>query len=64
METPFISVLYGLFALVPCFFLLLEYFLGARLDPKEPPLVSSPIPYVGHLIGMTRRRTEYLVDLR
>ena len=64
MEGLSSPVLYSFAILVPCLFFLIDYFLGAKLDPKEPPLVPSTIPYVGHLIGMIRRRTRYLVDVR
>ncbi|KAF2815660.1 cytochrome P450 [Mytilinidion resinicola] len=38
----------------------LEYFLKARADPREPPLIPHPyLPFVGHLIGMFRYGAKY-----
>ncbi|KAF2727280.1 cytochrome P450 [Polyplosphaeria fusca] len=34
-----------------------------KIDPREPPVVSSPIPFVGHLVGMMRGGPMYLADL-
>ena len=44
------------FVLVACVVLVILFVIhqhaGRMLDPQEPPLVRSPIPYVGHVIGM------------
>ncbi|KAK8076766.1 hypothetical protein PG994_004038 [Apiospora phragmitis] len=32
-------------------------------DPREPPLASSSLPIVGHLVGMMRSKFNYYVDL-
>jgi hypothetical protein len=29
-------------------------------DPREPPLVSSTIPFVGHLLHMMKSGTNYI----
>ncbi|KAI4172463.1 MAG: hypothetical protein LQ343_003553 [Gyalolechia ehrenbergii] len=39
-------------------------FEAAKQDPKEPPLVSSDVPIIGHLIGLLRHKNEYYVGLR
>jgi hypothetical protein len=38
--------------------------LGNKQDPREPPLVSATIPYIGHVIGMMRKPLSYYVELR
>lgn len=37
---------------------------GFQLDPQEPPLVPSKIPYIGHLIGLMRQPHRYLFELQ
>lgn len=32
-------------------------------DPREPPLAPQSIPFIGHLIGMSRRSFRYYLDL-
>lgn len=32
---------------------------GSRRDPREPPLVPSKIPLIGHLLGQVRYGVEY-----
>ncbi|KAL9105199.1 MAG: hypothetical protein Q9187_008767, partial [Circinaria calcarea] len=44
-------------------YFILEYFMGIKLDPKEPPLISSTIPYVGHIIGLIRNGTRYYAKM-
>lgn len=38
---------------------LLDYFYVPKHHPDEPPVVSHPIPYVGHIIGLLRHGTRY-----
>jgi hypothetical protein len=38
--------------------------LPSSLDPREPPLVTSKIPFIGHAIGMLRKQQRYLEALR
>ena len=33
-------------------------------DPREPPLAPQSIPFVGHIIGLSRRKFNYYVGLR
>jgi hypothetical protein len=42
----------------------LSHFLGTNLDAREPPLASTAIPYIGHVIGMMRSKFNYYVKLR
>lgn len=37
---------------------------GSSPDPREPPLAPQSIPVVGHLIGLSRSKFNYYVDLR
>ena len=34
-------------------------FSSPRLFPNEPPLISSSIPYIGHVLGLLRYGTKY-----
>jgi hypothetical protein len=36
----------------------------SSLDPREPPIAPSKIPFIGHAIGMLRRQQRYLEALR
>ena len=45
-------------------YLLLIYFWGSKLDPKEPPSIPQPIPFIGHLLGLTRYGTQYYARVR
>jgi hypothetical protein len=42
----------------------LSHFLGTKLDPREPPIARTSIPYIGHVIGMMRSKFNYHVELR
>ena len=44
--------------------LLLIYFWGSKLDPKEPPSIPQPIPIIGHLLGLIRHGTQYYAQVR
>lgn len=33
-------------------------------DPREPPMALQSIPIVGHMVGLSRRKFNYYVDLR
>lgn len=35
-----------------------------RMDPREPQLVKSRIPFVGHIIGLLRHQATYHVILQ
>lgn len=37
----------------------IDYFCAPRLSPKEPPLLTHPIPYIGHILGLLRHGTRY-----
>ena len=46
--------------------LVLLWYLTAKekLDPREPPAAPSPIPVIGHVVGLMRRKFNYYVDLK
>lgn len=49
--------------------LLLSYFAISKMfrsghDSREPPLAPQSIPVIGHLIGLSRSKFNYFVDLR
>lgn len=33
-------------------------------DPREPPLAPQAIPMIGHMVGLSRSKFNYYVDLR
>ena len=36
----------------------------ASLDPDEPPIALSGIPFIGHILGFVRHQTGYFEILR
>lgn len=32
---------------------------SVKYDPREPPIISHPIPFVGHIIGMFTHGAKY-----
>jgi hypothetical protein len=51
-------------ALIAAIALLCLRFWPSGLDPKEPHLIPSNIPLIGHAVGMLRRQQRYLEILR
>ncbi len=43
---------------------LLNYYLMPTHDANEPPVVSSSIPYVGHIIGLVQHGSRYFEFMR
>ena len=35
------------------------YFCAPSLSPKEPPLLTHPIPFIGHILGLLQNGTRY-----
>lgn len=33
-------------------------------DPREPPLAPQSIPFIGHMVGLSRSKFNYYVQLR
>ena len=44
--------------------LLLERGLGPQHGRDEPPIVSSRIPFIGHLLGLFTHGTQYFSTMR
>lgn len=57
------SLLVLLGVLVLSFFAARTMF-GSSHDPREPPLAPQSIPIVGHLVGLSRSKFNYYVELR
>lgn len=49
----------GCVAALSCLILLLSKAIRPVYDPREPPLISHPLPIIGHLIGMLRYGSGY-----
>ena len=59
-----LGVLVALTALASCLYFLLPLLLGTKQDPKEPPSIPQPIPYIGHLLGIILYGTQYYDQVR
>jgi len=33
------------------------------LDPREPPLVRSTVPFIGHILGLMQEQSDYFIRL-
>jgi hypothetical protein len=42
----------------------LHIFVHYSQNPNEPPLVAYSLPFIGPMIGLTRKKTRYYVELR
>lgn len=56
LEQPLLLLLAGAAAAA---WFALDYFCAPRLSQNEPPLLSHPVPYVGHILGLLRHGTRY-----
>ena len=48
-------------------FLTVAYLITRKMfghDPREPPLAPQSIPIIGHMMGLSRSKFSYYVDLR
>lgn len=43
--------------------LMAALFAGKR-DPREPPFAKASIPFIGHIIGISRKSFNYYTQLR
>lgn len=53
--------------LIPIGVATLIYFAASKMfghDRREPPLAPQSIPFVGHMLGLSRSKFNYYVDLR
>ena len=42
----------------------IAHLLRAKHDPREPPLAPANIPFIGHVIGIMRKKFKYYAQLR
>jgi phosphate/sulfate permease len=42
----------------------LHVLLNATHDAREPPPISSSIPFIGSMIGLARKKSKYYTELR
>lgn len=64
MDTGLFSIVVGVSLLVVIVYISLVYLFSPQYDPREPPVISSLIPYVGHIIGLLRYGQRYFEILR
>lgn len=62
-ETSYRATLLLLIAFVAVCYLL-DYFYAPKNAPNEPPVLSHPVPYVGHIIGLLRHGVAYFEATR
>lgn len=56
---PMLGLLVVVAAVVGASWYLLDYLYIPKHLPDEPPLLSSTVPYVGHILGLWRHGTRY-----
>lgn len=64
MDTSLSSILVGVSLLLVVVYASLVYLFSPNYDPREPPVISSLIPYVGHILGLLRYGQRYFEILR
>ena len=64
MDTSLFSTFVGISLLVVIVYLSLVYLFGPNYDPREPPVISSLVPFVGHILGLLRYGQRYFEILR
>lgn len=64
MEAKLSSTFVTVLLLLIIVYVSLVYLFSPKYDPKEPPVVSSFIPYVGHILGLLRYGQRYFEILR
>lgn len=64
MEARLFSAFVGVLLLLIIVYVSLVYLFSPKYDPREPPIVSSFIPYVGHILGLLRYGQRYFEILR
>ena len=45
--------------LVVILYATVQYFATRKIDPREPPIVFSTLPYLGHVLGMLLNGSKY-----
>lgn len=64
MDTSLFTTFLGILLLLVIVYISLVHLLSPEYDPREPPVISSLIPYVGHMIGLLRYGQRYFEILR
>lgn len=64
MDTGLIPTFVGVSLLLVIVYISLVYLFSPKYDPREPPVISSLIPYVGHILGLLRYGQRYFEILR
>ena len=64
MDISIFSTVVGLSLLLVIVYLSLIHLFSPKYDPREPPVISSLIPYVGHILGLLRYGQRYFEILR
>ncbi|KAF6218762.1 hypothetical protein HO133_005305 [Letharia lupina] len=59
MDLSLFSTFVGVSLLVVVVYVSLVYLFSPTYDPREPPVISSLIPYVGHILGLLRYGQRY-----
>lgn len=54
----------GALALAAAVGALISFLLRVKVDPREPPVFHSKIPFIGHIVGMLREGPMYLARVR
>ena len=64
MDNSLFSAFVGISLLVVIVYVSLVYLFSPKYDPREPPVIPSLIPYVGHILGLLRYGQRYFEILR
>lgn len=64
MEASLVSVFVGVLLLLVIVYVSLVSLFSPKYDPREPPVIPSLIPYVGHILGLLRYGQRYFEILR
>ena len=64
MDTSLFSVFVVVLLLAVIVSVSFVYLFSPKYDPREPPVISSSIPYVGHILGLLRYGQRYFEILR
>lgn len=45
-------------------YITIQYFATRKVDPREPPVISSTLPYLGHILGILQNGGKYYKMIR
>lgn len=57
-------ILFFIIALFVAIYYTVSRVQAAKHDGREPPILPSKIPFIGHVIGLLRKKVRYYVRLR